>query len=327
MSNIQNITSNNDFPDLGFGAEVARGSKERLLNRDGTFNVVRDDLSGIAWLKASPYHAFITMSWPKFLGLIAAFNLVTNTIFAILFWLCGPKALQGPPILEPYYLGAHDVANEFLRAFFFSVQTLATIGYGHIHPIGLAANLLVTVESIIGLAGFAIIAGILFARFSRPTAAIIYSDKAVVAPYRGITAFEFRTANARRNQLIEVQAQVLFTRLTGPEENRRREFIPLELERRRVTFFALSWTIVHPIDEKSPLYGLTEQDLRESDAEFLILLTGIDETFSQTVHSRSSYKPNEIVWGARFASIFVRSAKHGVMGMDLNRIHDIDRDN
>lgn len=314
-----------DFPDLGFGTEVARGSKERLLNHDGTFNVVRDDLKGFAWLRSSPYHALLTMSWVKFLGLIAAFNLVTNTIFAVLFWLCGPRALQGPPILEPYYLGSHDVANEFLRAFFFSVQTLATIGYGHIHPIGLPANILVTIESIIGLAGFAIIAGILFARFSRPTAAIIYSDKAVIAPYRGITAFEFRTANARKNQLIEVQAQVLFTRLAGPKEARRREFIPLELERRRVTFFALSWTIVHPIDEKSPLYGLTEQDLYDCNAEFMILLTGVDETFSQTVHSRSSYKPDEIVWNARFANIFVRSEEHGVQGMDLDRIHDIER--
>src|SRR5262249_10157602 len=154
----------------------------------------------------------------------------------------------------------------------------------------LGANIIVTIESLFGLLSIAFATGLLFARFSRPTARIIFSNSAIIAPYREITAYEFRITNARNNQIIELSANVVFSRYIEENGKRIRRFPPLPLERKKFTFFSLSWTIVHPITDTSPLYGLPERALVESSAEFLILLTGIDETFSQTVHARSSYK-------------------------------------
>ena len=299
-----------ELHDLGFGAVVARESRERLLNRDGTFNVDRRGRGLLASI--SPYHALLTMPWRAYFGLIIAAYFATNLFFACAYELCGPNALE---------VSGQRHAS-FLEAFFFSVQTLATIGYGRIAPVGLGANLLVTVESLVGLLGLALATGILFARFSRPMADIVFSKHAIIAPYRDMQAFEFRIANRRTNEVLELQAEVLFSRLEGPDRVRR--FHVLSLEREKVVFFPLSWTVVHPIDESSPLRGLTHQNLIDTDAEVLILLTGIDETFSQMVQARSSYKPDEIVWNAKFKDIFRRSPG-GSLSVDVGKLHAIDR--
>lgn len=301
--------------DLGFGSVVARESRKRLLQRNGSFSVARAGMG--FWASISPYHALLTMSWVRFLGLVCCSILLVNAVFACAYLLCGPEALVETR--------AGQVQSGFLRAYFFSVQTLATIGYGHISPSGLAPNVLVTIESLVGMLGFALAAGLLFARFSRPTARILFSNVAIIAPYRGITAFEFRIANRRSIQIIELEAKVLFSRMETVDDRSVRRFYELDLERRKVAFFPLSWTIVHPIDESSPLRGLMEGDFHEFDAEFLVLLTGIDETFSQTVHARSSYKPHEIVWNARFADIFNRTSKDGTLTIDVGRIHSIEK--
>jgi len=299
-----------EFYDLGFGSVVAKESRKRLLNRDGTFNVRR---RGRGFLESiSPYHALLTMSWRAYFGLIVAAYFAVNLLFATAYTLGGPHALEVP--------GKDHVS--FLEAFFFSVQTLATIGYGRIAPVSMTANLLVTVESLVGLLGLAMATGILFARFSRPSADILFSRHAVVAPYRDIQAFEFRIANRRSNEMLEVQAEVVFSRIEGPDRVRR--FHVLSLERPRVVFFPLSWTVVHPIDDSSPLRGISHRDL-ESDAEFLILLTGIDETFSQTVQARSSYKAEEVVWNARFRDVFRRPSNGRSLAVDIGKIHAIER--
>lgn len=300
--------------DLGFGSVVARQSRKRLLNRDGSFNVVRDGLSYFQSL--SPYHYLLTTTWPRFLGLVIVFFIVTNAVFGAAYFACGPGQIAGSKAASP--------AAQYLEDFFFSVQTFATIGYGSMYPAGTAANVLVTLEALIGLLGFALATGILFARFSQPTAKILFSQNALIAPYRGYTAFEFRIANARRNELIQVEAQLNLTRFRL-DGSGIREFLPLRLERQKVVFFPLAWTIVHPIDEKSPLYGATAEDLEEWDAEFLILLSGIDETFSQTVHARSSYKANEIVWGARFTSLFNPPRPDGVLSIDIGHLHNVEK--
>jgi inward rectifier potassium channel len=178
--------------------------------------------------------------------------------------------------------------------------------------------LVVTLESLVGLLGFALATGILFARFSRPTAHILFSEKALIAPYHGNTAFEFRIVNARRNQLIQVDAKVLFSRFKDGRAEAR-EFTSLKLERERVPLFPLSWTIVHPIDSESPLFGLTAADVAAADGEFLVLLSGIDETFAQTVHARSSYKGEEIVWGGRFTNLF-NPPRDGLLSIDIGRL-------
>jgi inward rectifier potassium channel len=215
--------------------------------------------------------------------------------------------------------------SQFLQDFFFSVQTLATIGYGRMSPHGLAANILVSIEALVGLLGLALATGLLFSRFSRPSAKIAYSHNAIIAPYRGITALEFRIANERSNELIEANATVTLSWNEHDVEGKLlRKFYPLTLERSKVVFFPLQWVIVHPIDETSPLYGMTKEKFDATDAEILILLTAVDETFSQTVHSRSSYKYHEIVWGAKFVDMF-QPSDDDMVSIDLRRIHAIEK--
>jgi len=307
-------SSEEEFKDLGFGTEVARGVRRRLLNRDGTFNVTREGLNPLSAL--SLYHWLLVISWSRLLVFLTVSYVAFNALFAGAFLLCGPDALQSA--------SGSFAAHPFYRAFFFSVDTFATIGYGNIIPVGVAANILVTIEALVNILAIALATGVIFSRFSRPSARIVYSRNAIVAPYREKTALEFRIANGRTSQLIEVQIQVILTKLEQVNGTSIRKFYDLDLERQRVVFFTLSWTVVHPIDPSSPIWGLTKKDLIDADAEVLILLTGTDETLSQTVHSRSSYKADEIVWGAKFANMFLRSEAAGIIGMNLNRIHDIE---
>ena len=294
--------------DLGFGSVMGGAHERRLLNRDGSFTSRRIGFPALSYLNG--YHALLTTSWARFLGIVTACYVALNGIFALLFVLCGAEELGGQ--------GDASMGGHWLRAFFFSVETFATIGYGHVFPLGAAANWVVTLESLVSLLFVALMTGIVFARFSRPTAAVIFSDVAVVAPYQGVTGFMFRITNARNNQLMELKVKVLYSRLDA----RGRRYDQLKLERTRVVFFPLSWTIVHPITEKSPLWGCTHQDLVDNDAEFLILLSGIDETFAQVVHARSSYKPEEIRFGARFANIYNPVDADGTITVDVSRLSE-----
>jgi len=300
--------------DLGFGSRVAQQSRQRFLNRDGSFNVARRGHSLFESLNI--YHFLLSLSWGKFGLLVVASYFITNFLFAAGYLLCGPEALHGA-------IGV-TLLERFFEAFFFSVQTLATIGYGVMSPHGYAANILVSFEALFGLLGFAIVTGLLFSRFSRPKAQIIFSRHAIIAPYKGITAFEFRIVNQRSNQLIGVEATVVMSRNETSGSSMVRKFHQLRLERQGVMFFPLHWVIVHPIDEKSPLFGVTKESLEESDAEFLILLTGVDETFSQTVHARSSYKDTEVIWNAKFTDMFDPPDGDRI-SIDIRRLHEIER--
>jgi len=299
--------------DLGFGSVVARESRRRLLNRDGTFNVRREGLR--FWRSHSAYHYLLTISWPKFFALVVVSFLAANAFFALLYMLAGDGALTGTH--------ADTIPGRFLEEFFFSVHTLATIGYGTIAPATLLANIIVTIETLVGLISVAVVAGISFARFSRPMASIAFSRNAVIAPYRGGRAFMFRIVNRRSSELVDLEAKVMLSRRKRDSPSDR-EFLPLALERDAVSVFPLSWTVVHPIDARSPLRDWTRQDASSCDAEFLVLLNGFDETFSQTVHTRSSYKADEIVWGARFASMFRPADEQGTISVDIRKLDDIE---
>ncbi|MFI5207221.1 MAG: ion channel [Gemmatimonadales bacterium] len=300
--------------DLGFGSIVAGATRRRFLNRDGTFNVRRVGLSLAE--SRSVYRYFLDVSWLRFFSHVGWWYLGTNLIFAVAYLACGPGALEGPAD----YGGG--LAGHFLRAFFFSVQTLATIGYGRISPMGVAANMIVAVESICGLVLFALITGLAFARFSRPRPRILFSGQAIIAPYGRITGFMFRIANARDNELFDVQAEVSLARRKPGGSADERLFDSLKLERKSVTFFPLSWTVVHPIDASSPLWHMNEESLEASEAEFLIRLTAFDETSGQTVHVRSSYRWDEVTCGARFARILDRTADDGIIRVDVKRLSE-----
>jgi len=296
--------------DLGLGSVVGGANEKRLLNRDGTFNPRRRGLPFFSSL--SVYHYMLTIGWPRFYAIILGGYVAANAVFAMMYLALGADSLIGE---KPSAMG-----GAFWRAFFFSVESLSTIGYGNVTPNGMPAHFVMTLESLVGLLGLALGTGILFARFSRPTAALLFSDKAVVAPYHGMTAFMFRVTNSRTNQLVELEAKVLFSRIEGTV----RKYDQLTLERSRVTFFPLSWTVVHPINEKSPMFGMTHEDFVAKDAEFLILLTGTDETFSTTVHARSSYKPDEIVFGYRFVNIYNPIDEEGVVSIDVHKLSDVE---
>lgn len=301
--------------DLGFGSFVASESRQRLLNQDGTFNVERTGLGRFTSLNL--YHTLLEMSWRAFLGLVLLLYFLSNVLFGLLYASFGAEAL-----VDSSSVPTEDL---FVRGFFFSVQTFATIGYGTIHPVGLVPNLLVTIESYYSLIANALITGVVFARFAKPTAKVKFSHIAVVAPYKDITGLMFRIVNSRNNQLIQVGAQVMFARFVNENGKHVRRFDILELERRSVAIFPLSWTIVHPIDENSPLYGLTLEDLHESDAEILVLLTATDETFAAVVHTRSSYKPDEIRFGARFVSIYNQASPGEPLSIDVKKLSEVER--
>lgn len=298
--------------DLGFGSVVSAGSRQRLLNRDGSFNVER---RGLPWHATwDAYEYLVETTWPRFLGLVMVGYLATHVLFALAYVTCGDDALSDFDKMPEF-------SERFAHAFFFSVHTLSTVGYGNVIPTNLRANGLMTFESFVGLFGIALITGLVFTRFSRPSARLQFSSMAVVAPYRDINGFMFRITNRRRSELIEVQAKVFLSRLRqGEGAATARTFDALALERQQVTFFPLSWTIVHPIDEDSPLYGLAHEDLREADAEFLIMLSGIDETSLQTVHRRTSYKFDEVLWGARFERIYVDEPDSDQVAIDISRL-------
>jgi inward rectifier potassium channel len=288
---------------------MAQRSRARLLNHDGTFNVRRNELGPLHPYNA--YHTLLALTIPRLLALLCLGYVVTNVFFASMYWLCGANALAGA--------NAAPLAR-FEDCLFFSVQTLSTIGYGRLVPATRAANLLVAVEALVGLLGFAIVSGLLFARFTRPTAKISFSRHALIAPYDGGWALMFRLVNLRNHDLADVHAVVSFSRFVDSDGDRTREFDQLTLERDAISFMPLHWVVVHPIDERSPLRGLTAEALAASEPEIVCLITADDETFAQTVHSRTSYDAHEIVWGARFADMYLGDRDH--VAIDMGRLHD-----
>ena len=275
----------------------------------GRYEVVRKGLSHSQW--HDPYHLLLTVSWSKFLALIVASYVAINTLFALLY-LAGGDSIKN----------AHP--GSFLDAFFFSVQTMATIGYGAMYPQTNYANLLVSLEALVGLLGVAMATGLMFARFSRPTARVIFSRVAVIAPHNGLPCLMLRVANERRNQILEAQMGLSLLRDEITMEGHFiRRFYDLKLVRSQTRIFALSWIVMHVIDENSPLYGETPESLAEANADIVATLMGIDETVSQTVHARRYYLTDEILWNMRFVDILVKKPD-GRRLLDFTRFHEIE---
>ena len=298
--------------DLGFGRVLSQQRALRLLNRDGSFNVQTRGRGLHAFLA---YSNLVSTTWNRFFLFVAILYLALNGFFALGYVACGTGGLVNTLDTGIY--------SPFLKAFFFSIHTSATIGYGSTVPVGLATNTLVALESVVSLLGLAVVTGLVFARFSRPIADILFSRTAVMSWIGNLRAFQFRIINSRNNQIIDLRCRLLVSRFeTNASGISVRRYYPLRLERESVVFFPLSWTVVHTIDQDSPLFGITEDELCGSGAEFLILLTGMDETFSQVVNARSSYRANEIVWNAKFSDIFVYDPEGRMAGVDMKRFHD-----
>jgi inward rectifier potassium channel len=259
------------------------------------------------------YHALLTTGWGVFFALLAAGYVVFNLAFAFLYRLQDGSIFNAKP-------------GSFADAFFFSVQTMATIGYGDMHPATLYANLLVTAEVLLGLAGFALATGLIFARFSRPTARIMFSRNAVITTYDGRPMLMLRAANQRRNRILEAQASLMLVQNEWTKEGSvMRRFYDLKLMRSHNPTFALTWTMMHPIDDDSRLRGATHESLKEREAEIVATLFGVDESFSQTIHARYGYAADRIRWGWRFADILGRTPE-GQITVDYDKFHDMEKE-
>jgi inward rectifier potassium channel len=256
------------------------------------------------------YHYLVTASWPSLVGIIALAFIIANLVFAIGYYLDG---------------GVENARyRSFADMFFFSVQTMATIGYGKMVPVTLFSNIMVSIEALTGLLALALMTGLVFAKFSRPTARVRFSRYVVVGPRDGTTSLMIRMANMRANRIVEANIHVVFTRWeTTVEGESIRRFYDLAMTRNRSAMFVLSWTAVHRIVEGSPLFGQTHDSLANSQPEIVVSITGLDETFSQTIHARHTYELDEIIWAARFADVLILDPD-GSRSIDYTRFDDIE---
>jgi inward rectifier potassium channel len=285
------------------------GQLRRAINPDGTFNVHR---KGTRLRDTNLYLKMIDTTWPRFFLVVTVVFLAVNVSFAGIYLAIGFEHLQG----------TESEMGAFINAFFFSVHTLTTVGYGNVFPRGVSANAVSAFEAASGLMVFAVMTGLLYGRFSRPSARILFSDNALIAPYQDGQSLQFRITNARSNTLMNLEARVLLMTVVKNDGQLKRDFADLELERRKVYFLPLTWTIVHPIDSNSPLYGKTADDLANMDAEILILIQAFDDSFSQVVHSIYSYRHSDILWGAKFQPAFSVDPQ-GDLILDLDRVNEL----
>jgi len=283
---------------------------QRILDRDGRLNIER--LGAPPGFFGDLYHFLLISSWLRVLTLFILSYVGANALFAVLYVLGGDSIDGARP-------------GSLADAFFFSVQTMATIGYGHLVPRTLWAQVLVTIESFVGLMGLALATGVVFGKFSRPTARVLFSRYAVITTRDGAPCLMFRMANQRGNQIVEARIHVVLARdETTFEGETLRRLYDLKMARAEHALFALSWTAVHLLTKDSPLFGVTPESLAANEAEIIVSLTGLDETFAQTVHARHSYVADEIICGARFVDILSR-APDGHRRIDYTLFHEIVR--
>ncbi len=259
------------------------------------------------------YHWLLTVSWLTFAGVGLAAYLVSNALFALLY------------LFDPHGIAGARPGN-FADAFFFSVETIGTIGYGVLAPRDLYANIVMTGENFFGLSFIAVATGVIFARVSRPTARVMFSENALITVHDGETTLMFRAANERANRVLEAEVSVSITRdFRTVEGKSMRRFEELKLVRSRSPLFALTWTVLHIIDEKSPFYGMTEEGLLKASGQILVVLSGMDETFAQRIHARHSYLPEDLVWNRHFADVITED-EHGRRLVDYTRFHELEEE-
>ena len=261
------------------------------------------------------FHVIMSLTWPQFFAGAVCVYLCVNLVFA-----------------SAYFLGDHSINNarsdSFLDHFFFSVETLATVGYGAMSPATLYGHIIATIEIITGMLSLAVITSLVFARFSKPTARILFSRVAVIAQHDGMRTLMLRVANQRMSYILEATASVVLIReVTSSDGSVMRRFFDLKLERPRSPMFALSWTIMHRIDETSPLFGVTHADLEEGDMRIAVTLSGTDETFAANVIARHHYGHEDVHFDRRFADIFADGEHPRHFYIHLDRFHDLDPEN
>jgi inward rectifier potassium channel len=281
-------------------------SSRSISVRAGHFEFIK--LNAAKFHLRDTYHHVLTLTWPRFAAVLLAVYILLNFVFASLY-LLGGKCISGLP------------AGKLADAFFFSVETLATVGYGHMYPDTFYGHCVTTAEIVIGMFGMAVITGLIFIRFSRPTARILFSQCAVISPFDGVPTLMLRVANARHIAMAEAEFRVmLFRNETIKEDENIRRFYPLKLQLERIIAFPVALTLRHIIDESSPLYGVTPEDLKKSDTRLMASVVCIDTVIPAPVQSATDYSSDDILWNRRFVEIY-KETSDGQLTVDYGRIH------
>ncbi len=288
----------------------------RFINRDGRPNVLKKGVSitdRFSW-----YHTMLGMKRGKFLSLLFLIYISVNLVFAGIYYIIGPQHLAG--------IEHNNSLKEFTEVFFFSTQTFTTVGYGRIAPVGFLTSAVATFEAFLGLLSFAIATGLFYGRFSRPQIFLRFSDNGLIAPYKDGTAFMFRLAPYKNNSLSDVEVKLTLAITTSDENGKLSDkFFDLDLEYAKINGLALSWTIVHPIDDKSPFYGLGENDISSTDIEIMVYVKAFDQVFSNNVVARTSYVSSEVVWGGKFRMMYHPNEDKSKTILDLEKLNAFDR--
>jgi len=297
--------------DTGF----ATGSNEtggRFVNKDGSYNLVKE---GMPFFKRfSIFNDMLNLPLWKFISVIFIFFIVINFVFAVIYYLIGPEQLDG--------LSSGSNWKIFREIFYFSTQTFTTVGYGHVNPAGDGANCVAAIEALTGFLSLAIATGLIYGRFSKPKSYLVFSDHALISPYKNGTGLMFRFATFKdKHTLTDVDIKVNVGLLVLENDKADYKYFSLNLERSRVETLPMSWTVVHPIDESSPFYGFTEDDMKTADVELYIMLRGFDDVFSNYVQQRTSYTFNEILFNRKFEAMYRESDDKKTTILELHKLN------
>ncbi|CAN5723815.1 ion channel [soil metagenome] len=295
----------------GFG-DNASNYGGRFLNKNGRANINR---TGIGLLERySWYHSMLAMSGGRFFLIVLVFFIVVNFIFALIYYFLGVQHLGG--------LSGQTKGEEFMESFFFSTQTFTTVGYGRISPVGFATSAIAAFQALVGLLSFAVATGLMYARFSKPTAYIKFSQNALIAPFKGGTALMMRLAPFKNTTLSEAEVKLTLAMMVEEEGKSENRFYPLNLQLDKINTLSLNWTLVHPINEESPLFGFTGDDFNSIRGEFIVYLKAFDDMFSNTVITRGSYTFNEVIYGAVYTPMYHRDDENSMTILDLGKLND-----
>ena len=301
----------------GFGTN-AGSYGGRFVNKNGTPNIEKRGMNLLR--RISWYHTMIDMPNWKFMLILFSFYIIINFIFAVVYYAIGIEHLDG---ISP----SGSILTQFGQAYFFSAQTFTTVGYGHISPTGFLTSALSAAEALIGLLSFAIATGLFFGRFSKPTAFLKFSHNALISPYGESKALMIRLVPFKNTNFTDAAAKVTLGMSIEENGQRVNKFYNLNLELDRINALSLSWTLVHPIDKNSPLYNFTEEDFKKTHGEILVFITTFDDMFSNTVAARTSYTFSEIIYGAKFQTMYNRSKDGTKTILHLDKLNQFDTTN
>ena len=296
----------------GFGTNAASYGG-RFVNKDGTANIEKRGLTYLS--RISWFHSMLNISKSKFMLILLVFYCVINLFFAVIYYFIGIEHLNGIDT-------AATPIEQFGKAFFFSTQTFTTVGYGHMSPEGFVTSGVAAVEALIGLLSFAIATGLLFGRFSKPTAFLKFSHHALISPYKDKTALMLRLSPFKNTNFSEAIAKVTLAIKTNQNGQMLNKFYQLPLEMSEINSLTLSWTLVHPINADSPLFGYSENDFKTIDGELLVYVKTYDDLFSSTVVAKTSYIFKEIVYGAKFDLMYVENQNKTKTVLHLDKLND-----